>query len=90
MILLGFLRRIFSAICKRYLRPPEASNIEAQQTTAMIMSITSTGGLDGGILRMNTSIARPSPEIAPKPKPPKRLPIYRITNKKKNSAINIS
>ena len=75
VIRFGFLRKNFSAIWSMYLRPPAASKIAAQHTTAMMISITCTGGEAGGILKMNTSIKRPIPDITPNPIPPYLLPI---------------
>jgi len=55
----------------------------------MIMSITVIGGDVGGIWNTKTSIARPMPEITPRPIPPYRLPIYSIKSKNKNWIYNM-
>lgn len=86
---LGFLRSIFSATCNMYLRPPAASSIEAQVTTARMISMTVTGGEVGGILKTKTSTTKPIPETTPKPMPPYREPMHNISKRNRNSKYNI-
>lgn len=71
----GFFLKIRSATCSIYFKPPAASNIEAQVTTAKMISITVTGGEVGGILKINTSITKPIPDTTPNPIPPYREPM---------------
>ena len=73
--LFGFLRSNLSATCSMYFKPPAASKIEAQVTTAKMINITVTGGEEGGIWKINTSMTKPMPETTPRPMPPYREPM---------------
>ncbi|CSB09784.1 Uncharacterised protein [Vibrio cholerae] len=85
----GFLRSMRSATCSMYFKPPAASRIEAQVTTARMINITVIGGEVGGILKTKTSITKPIPETTPSPIPPYREPIYNISSRKRNSTYSI-
>ena len=77
VIYLGLLRKNFSAYFSITSSPLEACKNAEQVTTAIIVSITSTGGLPG--FRPITKIkkTRPIPEIVARPIPPRRTPITR-------------
>ena len=77
---LGFLRKM--RVASRIIRssPPAACMAAAAQTTAMIISITSMGGLVGWSWKPKVSTARPSPPKTPRPMPPACAPT-RMHNK---------
>ena len=66
----GCLRSIFSAICIIQSMPPEACRVPAQVTAAIMMYMTSVGGVPGVRPKPNTKIARPIPEMAPRARLP--------------------
>ena len=70
----GFLRRMRVATRIIRSRPPEASIAAAAETTAMIISMTSIGGLVGCKPKPKVRMARPKPPKTPRPMPPTRAP----------------
>ena len=71
---LGLRRSTFSAACSITSSPPEACSVAEAATTAMMVSITSTGGLPGGRPNANTSTTMPMPPSSPSAIPPLRAP----------------
>ena len=71
---LGLRRSNFSAACSITSSPPEACSVAEAATTAMMVSITSTGGLPGGSPKAKTRITRPMPPSRPRAIPPLRAP----------------
>ena len=72
---LGLDRRNFSAYLSITVRPPEVCKKPAQVTTAIIINITSTGGLPGLYWKTKVKMIRPMPLITARPMPPCRTPI---------------
>ena len=70
----GLRRSSFSACCSITSRPPEACSVAEAATTAMMVSITSTGGLPGGSLNAKTMRTMPMPPSRPSATPPLRAP----------------
>ena len=70
----GLRRKTFSAACSMTSNPPEACSVADAATTAMMVSMTSTGGLPGGSLKPNTRMTIPMPPSRPSAIPPLRAP----------------
>ena len=70
----GLRRSIFSAPISKTSRPPEACSVAEAATTAMMVSITSTGGLPGGSLKTKARMTMPMPPSSPSATPPLRAP----------------
>lgn len=85
----GFLRNNFSAYLSITSKPLDACKNPEQVTTAIIVSITSIGGLPGTKPTTNTKKVKPIPDTAASPKPPKRTPTTRQAINTINPKISI-
>ena len=66
----GWARSSFSACCIITSNPRDCCSVAAHPITAMMVSITPTGGSPGSRPKTNTMSIKPIPEISPRPSPP--------------------
>src|SRR5262245_1130136 len=88
VMFLGLARMIRSATLTSQSMPPAASMTEAAVMTAMMISITSIGGLVGGAPNTKVSTARPTPPHTPRPMPPTRAPMASAPRTTRSSNMN--
>src|SRR5262245_35607024 len=84
----GLARMIRSATLTSQSMPPDASMTEAAVMTAMMISITSIGGLVGGAPNRKVSTTRPTPPHTPRPMPPTRAPMASAASTTRSSSRN--